>query len=1265
MASEIWDTTAEWDAGTFDNMESESGDLQSSTVAVHNFEWRYKTDNDPLNFAIDIEAADGTTLESASVDWQGNSEWSSWSSVGNVDLDQHSDLTFAWTMSSLGRNNSGNGSIQVRDYSGDLVVDVTEFIFDDDSQSGTTTASYALDITGSWTSEARSWPGERMPVRLAVSSTLNGGSIDITVDNGSGSSETRALSGGSETLSVDVDASGSVELSVAATASGWQPPTLHSIEVVGGIIPPTLESVTAPAENELESAWTKEDSESEGEFAIYRSTSSGAQGSQVSTPAVGTNTYTDTAVDDGTTYWVTVARVDTDGVETYSAQLSETTILPEPGSPTPTNITATSTDIAISNNADTGTYRVEYRRTSTSTWTVAESGLSRDTSTYTLASLLNGEAYDERVVIETSDAETPSESLSFTTALPNAKQPTLGNGVEDEITADWTDAINNGSYRVQIRVSSATTWDSSTPGFAEHVVDESTTATTFTGLLDGEEYEVRVRTETADAGAGAWTTPVAITTQFPGATGPQIAGTTATSLTVSWTDNSDNEDGFDIEVREELDPRRDTGFGSWETLATADPDQTSITLADLLANHDYQVRIRAFTEDASATSSTITGTTDVAIPSEGWYVVFRTESGDAATLSQPELGGDRPRLRPEISAIGRWRTDITKSDWLSEWLRSDARIYHDGSLWMRGPLTKYRPDGGSGPHARIEGLGVLDYLDAGGRDFTVSSEPGYQAIERFAADELSSGWTVSVTTPSTNTVREDWIVQDASTDSELSSLFQTTTTLPAAVNSTLAPQQTAFHANPYQESSLPVTTRSDFVEGTAAHMTAVGDSVAMTRSVAHTIPADSLGVAVRLTDRGSTTPEVEFRINGSVVDTLGQGAQPSVSNWHDITTGVFGGGSGYTGGDVSGTVDLAAEVTAQSGDEELAFDWVVLFDQRYHSMDSFPTSTDSDQHLPGPALYPWVDIPTSTFEQEYNIVDATISTSISDTSGNQRLQATIDSGVTWLPSGSTGANTMQATADFSAAEVFGTQIQGRVTLGPTSATRTDATPTQGYERQQLDAWQLDITTNALRVIDNQTYTGSPFDILTTLAEDSGMYLVPDYRADAKAAAAFAPGDETRDINWVVEDADPVVSAEDYYNKITVYGPEDSDGTRLSATASAPNEIDDHGEIAGPAKFRPDATSETELASIARSQLAQGLANRGVSGTLSISGRFVQPGYAYQVDAFEALDDRSNPRYVLQQAEFSWGEMRLDFEDRVALGILAGVRTDVEIIKRAL
>lgn len=841
-----------------------------------------------------------------------------------------------------------------------------------------------------------------------------------------------------------------------------------------------------------------------------------------------------------------------------------------------------------------------------------------------------------------------------------------------KITATWDETIDNGEYRIEYREVGAETWiDHAT------VPHDDPTEATIGGLDHGREYEVRVRTET-DYATGEWV-EATIVTALPTPT-PVIDATTTDSVSLAELDPSNNTESITVERREYGDRLRDRTFGEWATVAELEPGTQEHTDDGLTHAWTYELRVTTETSDDEATSDAITAQTDVDPPEEGWFIALEDGAGDWALVPNRAISEDRPHLEPEASAKGRWRIDIAPESLLREWLQGEAYIYHDGTLRFRGPYTRYHPQGGAADvDARIEGLDIIQHLDRGGMEFPVTSEPGWEAFERFAEEELADEWDVTVHPPEESLVDEDFLAQDIGTGEELATLFGIDEDGSRWIRDgeDLHPGQQSFTR--YAQSRDRDTgfsldqTNDDAVNGEAWGINDEDHNLEFDETVDHDIPEEHVGYRIRYlpVDSGHAH-SVSIAINGAETElgTFPTGPGFSSPSWFDLV-GEFG----WEGGDIEAGDEITFAIYGEEPgdfDETQWFDMFSVYDRRAEDRLTWSHELNENDQLPGPEYYVGVTEEAAEFSQEFNLVEATIDAEINDVSGDQRLQATNDDGETWLPDDGSEANTASVTADFAAAETFGTAVRGRATLGGHGEDATQ-TPTQGREPQRLSAWQLRIDTNSIRVIDNQTYRGSPYGIMDAIAEDSGLTFAPEYRTDELALGAMEPGAIVRDLRdeWTVVDSDPVDTTEGYYNTITVWGAEDDDGERLVVTASSQSEIDRVGEV--PAgddvdRDRPEATTEEELISIARTLLARGIARDRITGTIEIESQFAMPGYGYRVDEFAALedDDVDEPAYVLEDAAWSWGTQELDFEARHSLArAIRSIETTVRTTKRAL
>ncbi|MFB6100595.1 MAG: fibronectin type III domain-containing protein [Candidatus Nanohalobium sp.] len=178
----------------------------------------------------------------------------------------------------------------------------------------------------------------------------------------------------------------------------------------------------------------------------------------------------------------------------------------------------------------------------------------------------------------------------------------LDTSTEREITASWTDnASVNTKYETKIRPKGTSTWN--------HIdnLSANLNSYTFTGLLDGEKYETFVRATSEQARHGTVqsyyytdSSTVSGTTILP-SPGIDTASVIDNNnkITASWTDNSNNEDGFRLMLS------TDGGSTFSQQGSDISANSTSFTTSELLFNQDYQAKVRAFTEHTSSDSNTV------------------------------------------------------------------------------------------------------------------------------------------------------------------------------------------------------------------------------------------------------------------------------------------------------------------------------------------------------------------------------------------------------------------------------------------------------------------------------------------------------------------------------------------------------------------------------------------------------------------------------------------------------------------------------------
>jgi fibronectin type 3 domain-containing protein len=186
---------------------------------------------------------------------------------------------------------------------------------------------------------------------------------------------------------------------------------------------PTGLSVTA-GDAQVDLSWTA--SAGATSYNIYRSTSSGTE-VQVHT-GVSTNSYSDTGLTNGTTYYYKISAVNAFGESSLSSEDSATPEVPGSAPSSPTGLSATAGDAQIDLSwtvvAGATSYNI-YRSTSSGTEVQVHTGVS--TNSYSDTGLTNGTTYYYKISavnafgessLSSEDSTTPVEAAVYTLVAP-------------------------------------------------------------------------------------------------------------------------------------------------------------------------------------------------------------------------------------------------------------------------------------------------------------------------------------------------------------------------------------------------------------------------------------------------------------------------------------------------------------------------------------------------------------------------------------------------------------------------------------------------------------------------------------------------------------------------------------------------------------------------------------------------------------------------------------------------------------------------------
>ena len=171
-----------------------------------------------------------------------------------------------------------------------------------------------------------------------------------------------------------------------------------------------------------------------------------------------------------------------------------------------------------------------------------------------------------------------------------------------QIDLSWTD---NSSNETGFSIDETTDSTFAT-GVSTYTVGADVTTYNATGLAGSTTYYYRVRAYNI-GGSSADSNTASATTLADVPTAPSVLSATAvsqTQISLSWTDNANNEDGFYI------DEATDGGFTQNVVTSTVAADVTALNVTGLSANTTYYFRVRAFNViGASTDSNTASATT--------------------------------------------------------------------------------------------------------------------------------------------------------------------------------------------------------------------------------------------------------------------------------------------------------------------------------------------------------------------------------------------------------------------------------------------------------------------------------------------------------------------------------------------------------------------------------------------------------------------------------------------------------------------------------
>jgi len=244
-----------------------------------------------------------------------------------------------------------------------------------------------------------------------------------------------------------------------------------------------------------------------------------------------------------------------------------------------------------------------YLGANTTSWT--HSGLSANTPYYYLVRAQNavGNSVYVGPVSATTHDVAPAIAVSTTSIEVTCVE---GTDAASETFQVW----NNGGSTLAYQISDNTGKFSVSPttGSSADSGDKQTHTITFT--TSGEPVGTHDRQiAVADDGSGAANGPITIDVRIVVTSGvpapPEnvtVTPLSATEISVSWQDNSDNEDGFKVD-------RRQSGTGDWVRVQTTGPGVESFTDSGLPADTTFYYKVKAYNAVGNSAYSSVAGAT--------------------------------------------------------------------------------------------------------------------------------------------------------------------------------------------------------------------------------------------------------------------------------------------------------------------------------------------------------------------------------------------------------------------------------------------------------------------------------------------------------------------------------------------------------------------------------------------------------------------------------------------------------------------------------